>query len=626
MLSLSQLYSDVLRALRKHFRPLLAYHLFFTVLASAVLLPSVAWTLTTLLGQFGRPVISNVELVNILLSPGGILWLLAAIGLTFLILYLQQAGMILVAIRQRGSHYRVAWVAFWGSLRRLPTLAALVVVQVGSHLLLALPPVLAVSWLYDLFLGGLDPYYVQRIRPPALWYFLGICLPLVAVWAVVAATLYFRWILALPLVVLEGLSPWQALQQSHHLTRVRRHTIAAAVILLLVLIIALPVLITALFDRLFTPMLWWLPEQDPILIPAMLVYLSGYVLLTLAVTFLGIAANSLLSTCLYLRLTQRQPHPPSPTADIHPGRWAWAVELGVIAFAISQAWVIVTSFELRDEVLITAHRGSSMAAPENTLAAIDQAILDGSDFIEIDVRLTSDDQVVLYHDRSLQRLTGMSRDLIELRLDELQQFDIGSWFGDAYIGERMPSLDEALTRTRNASPLMIELKPDPGRELDLAEAVFASLARENHARKQCREQGLAQPHEACGGEDVHHEVLMASMSPSLVREIKARRPELRTTLLAQFVLPGTLDRTSFDALGLRHNRVSDSEIRTARHHGYELHTWTVNDRARMSQLIDMGVDNIITDRPDLLRQLLDDRHELSDGALLLVKLRNWLRR
>src|SRR5690554_6527674 len=174
MLSLSQLHGDVLRSLREHFRPLLAYHLFFTVLASAVLLPSVAWTLTTLLGQFGRPVISNAELFDVLLSPGGILWLLAAIGLTFLVLYLQQAGMILVAIRRRGSHYRLAWEAFRGSLRCLPTLAALVIVQVGSHLLLALPPVLAVSWLYDLFLGGLDPYYVQRIRPPALWQFLAI--------------------------------------------------------------------------------------------------------------------------------------------------------------------------------------------------------------------------------------------------------------------------------------------------------------------------------------------------------------------------------------------------------------------------------------------------------------------
>ena len=624
MLSLSQLNGDVLRSLREHFRPLLAYHLFFTVLASAVLLPSVAWTLTSLLGQFGRPVISNAELLDILISPGGVLWLLAAIGLTFLVLYLQQAGMILVAVRPRDNHYRLAWEAFWGSLGRLPALAGLVVVQVGSHLLLVLPPVLAISWLYGIFLGGLDPYYVQRVRPPAMWQFLAVSLPLVVVWASIAATLYFRWILALPLVVLEALGPMRALKRSHRLTRSRRRPIAAAVIMLLIAIVALPFIITALFDRIFTPMLWWLPERNAVLIPAMLAYLSGYVLLTLAVTFLGIAANSLLSACLYLRLAHREPRPPRPSPDSHPGHWAWAVELGVIAFAISQAWLIVNSFELRDEVMITAHRGSSIAAPENTMAAIEQAILDGADFTEVDVRLTADDQVILYHDRTLQRLTGDPRNVRDLTLEELQQFDVGSWFGDAFVGEHMPSLDEALAHTRTQSPLMIDLKPDPGRELDLVDAVLESLRRENLARQECRDVAQ-QPPQGCGSEDVHDDVLIATMSPSLVREIKAREPQLRTTLLAQFVLPGTLDRSSFDALGLRHNRVSDGEIRAARYYGYELHTWTINDRSRMSQLIDMGVDNIITDRPDLLAELLHDRRELSDGALLLVKLRNWLR-
>ena len=97
------------------------------------------------------------------------------------------------------------------------------------------------------------------------------------------------------------------------------------------------------------------------------------------------------------------------------------------------------------------------------------------------------------------------------------------------------------------------------------------------------------------------------------------------TLLAQLILPGTLDRRGFDALGLRHNRLTDNEIRLARGYGYEIHAWTINDRARMSQLIDLGVDAIITDRPALLAELLDNRRELGDGALLLVKLRNWLR-
>ncbi|MFY0992623.1 glycerophosphodiester phosphodiesterase family protein [Halomonas sp. C05BenzN] len=626
MLALPQLSHAVLQSLREHLRPLVAYHLFFTLLASSLVLPAVAWTLTRLLGQFGRPVLTNAELIDILMSPGGLLWLLAAIGLSFLVLYVQQAGMILVAVRPRDNHYRLAFEALWTSLRRLPALAGLVVLQVGTHLLLLVPVAFAVAWLYGVFLGGLDPYYVQRVRPPALWQFLAVASPLLVIWAGLAATLYFRWILALPLVVLENLSPRKALDRSHHLTRSRRHHIAVAVIALLVVIIALPFLATTLFDRAFTPLLWWLPERNAVLIPAMLGYLTAYVLLTLAITFVGIAANALLSACLYLRLAHREPRPAPPPADAHPGRLAWGVELGVIAFALFQAWLIVNSFELRDQVTNIAHRGSSLAAPENTLAAVRRAVTDGADYVEIDVRLTADEQVVLYHDRSLSRLIGDPRDLRELDREELAAFDVGSWFGDAFVGERIPGLDEALAAVRGRSRLMIDMKPDPGREVALVEAVIEALHREAEARADC----LARTRDAreaafCGNPDVIGETRLATMSPSLVREIKVREPALQTTLLAQLILPGTLDRGSFDALGLRHNRITDNEIRLARTYGYEIHAWTINDRARMSQLIDLGVDAIITDRPELLGELIDDRRNLSDGALLLVKLRNWLR-
>ncbi|WP_043526296.1 glycerophosphodiester phosphodiesterase family protein [Litchfieldella xinjiangensis] len=623
MLHISQLASDTSRSLRDHFRPLLAYHLFFTLLATAVLLPAVAWTLTSLLNQFGRPVISNSELLDIMISPAGFLWLMAAVGFSFLILYLQQAGMILVAIRPRDNHIRLAAEALWGALRRLPGLAGLVVIQVGTHLLLLVPLVLTVGWLYSLFLGGLDPYYVQRVRPPALWLFLAVSLPVIVIWVSLAATLYFRWVLALPVLLLETVSPRAALVRSQQLTRGRRRHIALAVIAVLVLILALPILVTALFDTLGTPLLWWLPERNAVLIPAMLGYLTLYVLVTLAITFLGIALNSLLSACLYLRLAHSEPRPPSPPGNAKPGRLAWALEIAVVLFAISQAWFIVNSFELRDEVRITAHRGSSMDAPENTLAAIELAIAHGADHVEIDARLTADDHVVLFHDRSLQRLAGDERNLQDLPLEVLTNVDVGSWFGDAFIDERIPTLQEALAVTRDAGSLMIDIKPDPGRELELVDAVIATLHRENQAREACRRSPSNS--NSCGDADVLDDVILATMSPSIVREIKAREPQVSTTLLAQFVLPGTLDRTSFDALGLRHNRITETEMKTARRYGYELHAWTVNDRARMSQLIDLGVDNIITDRPDLLAELLADRRELSDGALLLVKLRNWLR-
>ncbi|HAA46609.1 MAG TPA: glycerophosphodiester phosphodiesterase [Halomonas sp.] len=627
MQPLTYLGSALLRTLRDHLRPLIAYHLFFTLLASALLLPAITWVIRGLLAQLNRAVVTNDELITLLFSPLGLAGMLVGLGFTFLVIYWQQAGMLQVAVRPRDNHYRLALEALWLSTQRLPALAGLVILQVGTHLLLLAPLMAALAWLYSVWLSGIDPYYLQRIRPPALWYFLACALPLIAMWAWAAAWLYLRWLLALPLVALENSSPWQALKRSVHLTRGWRRSIGAAVLFLLVIIVSLPLLATLLFDRLFTPLLWWLPEHNAVLVPAMLAYLLGYVLITLAITFVGIATNALLSACLYMQLAHREARPASPPENINAGRLAWVVELSVLIFAGLQAWWILNSFEIRDHVTVIAHRGSSMVAPENTLAAIEQSLIDGADYIEIDVRLARDQQVMLYHDRSLARLTGDNREFGDLTREELSHYDVGSWFGDAFQNETIPGLDQALNAVRSKAGLMIDMKPLPGQEQALANAVIDALHAESDQRYRCwaTQQNAFDGYTACGFPNALLAMRVATMSPSLLRHIKTQAPELRVTLLAQLILPGTLNRRDFDALGLRHNRITEREINLARRFDYEIHAWTVNDRARMSTLIDLGVDAIITDYPDRLTALIQDRRELSDGALMLVKLRNWLR-
>ncbi|MFD2189825.1 glycerophosphodiester phosphodiesterase family protein [Pistricoccus aurantiacus] len=625
---LSWLARDVSIALRDHLRPLLAYHLFFTLLASAILLPTTGWALAGLLKRLDRPVITSAGLLDILATPTGAAWLLAAIALTFLLLSLQQAGMILVTAHPRNNHYRLALQSLWAVTRRFPAVALLSLLQIGIHALLILPLIVVLVGFHGVFLGGLDSYYVRHALPPALWKFLAASMPFFLLWAWFAAKLYLRWRLALPILMLESRRPLEALRRSYRMTQGWGRHIGAAVLLLLLLIIVLPVAFTWLFDTLGSPLLMLLPERHAILLPATLAYVLCYVLLTLGLTFLGIAANSLLMACLYLRLMQ-------PLADQHrflsilpangqPGRLAWGIELAVLVFAAAQAWGILNSFELRDDVTITAHRGSSLAAPENTLAAISRAYEDGADMVEIDVRFTRDDQVVVFHDNQLRRLTGDPRRLRDVDLKELRGFDVGSWFGDAFVGEGIPTLVEALKSARGKGALMIELKPDRGRSSDLIEAVFGLLDAENTARAVCRLKPRDQG-EACGSDDVFDDVRLASLSESVIREVEERRPEVRTTLLAEFILSGTLDRSGFDALGLRYNRINRREVALARRLGYELHAWTTNSPGRMSALIDLGVDNIITDRPATLAELLEERRQLSDGELLLLKIHNWLR-
>ncbi|MGM0833894.1 glycerophosphoryl diester phosphodiesterase membrane domain-containing protein [Halomonas qinghailakensis] len=627
MQPLNQLGYTLLRTLRDHLRPLIAYHLLFTLLASALLVPMIAWISQALLAQLNRTVVTNDALLALLFSPLGLVAMLVGLGFAFLLIYWQQTGMLLVAVRPKDNHYRLAFEALWLSTRRLPALAGLVILQVGSHLLLLAPFMMGLTWLYDVWLSGIDPYYLQQTRPASLWYFIACALPLLIIWLGLAAWLYLRWLLALPLVALDNCSPFQALRRSVHLTRGWHRSIGAAVLTLLIVIISLPIISTWLFDTVVTPLLWGLPEYNAVLVPAMLAYLTSYVLVTLTITFLGIATNALLTACLYLQLAHREMRPSPRSENAHPGRLAWAIELSVLLLAGLQAWWILNSFEIRDNVAVIAHRGSSMVAPENTLSAIRQALEDGSDAIELDVRLSADNQVLLYHDRSLARLTGDRREFGDLTRAELSKFDVGSWFGDAFQDERIAGLDDALALVRGRAGLMIDMKPSPGDEEKLARAVIATLEAESDIRYRCwaTQNNVLNANANCGFPNVFLEMRMATMSPNMVTYLKQQAPDLRVTLLAQLILAGTLDRRQFDALGLRHNRITAQEIRLAALYNYEIHAWTVNDRTRMSTLIDLGVDAIITDYPDRLSELIEDRRALSDGGLMLVKLRNWLR-
>lgn len=93
-----------------------------------------------------------------------------------------------------------------------------------------------------------------------------------------------------------------------------------------------------------------------------------------------------------------------------------------------------------------AHRGASGYAPENTFAAFDIAAEMNADFIELDVQLTKDGQIVVIHDDKVDRTTDGSGFVKDFTLKKLQSLDAGSWYGAEFKGERIPLLEEVLKR------------------------------------------------------------------------------------------------------------------------------------------------------------------------------------
>ncbi|TKS53830.1 glycerophosphodiester phosphodiesterase [Luteimonas yindakuii] len=592
---------DIRRDLRRHLRPMLAWYLLFTAFATVAAAPLTTWSLAALLHWIERPLAGDLDgLRDNLLA---LAWLALAGALSWYVVMLQQAGMLLVSA-SRGCRYRTAAAALLGMLRRALPLAVLAACQVATHALLAVPWLAIGAGLYRLLLGGYDPYFVVMARPAALWWFLGAFLPVLAVGLLLHATLYFRWLLATPALVLEGLSPIGALLRSRDLTRGRHLRIAVLVVGVALTIAALPLGVTALYDRAATPLLDWIPPYRLLTNAGMVVYLTLYAATVLGVLLLGTTVNTLLVRALFHRLGGARGGRAVDATPPHPGRFVWGAEVAFLAVALVQASLAVASMNLRADVTVTAHRGASTVAPENTLAAFQAAIDAGADAIELDVRLSADGVVVVFHDSDFRRVAGDPRTVVQTPLAAMRDIDVGSWFDPAFAGERIATLAEALAFIDGRALALIELKPDADNAQVLLDATLRAV-------------------ESGGHDDA---VMLGSLSPELVRSAREAAPELPLALFANAALPGTARRTDFDMLGLNHLQIDTAAVADARRRGYLLQAWTVNDPERMARYMDLGVDDISTDVPAQAVRLRAERAGLTDVELLLARLHSWFRR
>ncbi|MDK4490420.1 glycerophosphodiester phosphodiesterase, partial [Fusobacterium necrophorum] len=107
---------------------------------------------------------------------------------------------------------------------------------------------------------------------------------------------------------------------------------------------------------------------------------------------------------------------------------------------------------------VFAHRGASGYAPENTLAAIKKAIEQGADGIEIDIQFTKDCKIVVFHDWKINRTSNGKGYVYDLNFEELRALEIGSWYGDEYRKEKIPTLEEILELIPENMMLNIEIK------------------------------------------------------------------------------------------------------------------------------------------------------------------------
>ena len=196
-----------------------------------------------------------------------------------------------------------------------------------------------------------------------------------------------------------------------------------------------------------------------------LLLVQGWLLAVLA--FVQIAGASILTVRFYDERTGGLAVSYASGAGAAPVRryfvpwWAWVVGLSYLAFSVvtSGARLVETTRTGR-KASITAHRGASRKAPENSLSAIRRAIELEADFAEIDVHITADGVPIVVHDEDFQRLAGDPRRPGNMTLEQVRRLDIGSKFDRKFAGERVPTLEETIDLARGKIKLNIELETD----------------------------------------------------------------------------------------------------------------------------------------------------------------------
>jgi glycerophosphoryl diester phosphodiesterase len=424
--------------------------------------------------------------------------------------------------------------------------------------------------------------------------------------ALLAGWQFSRWMYAVPALVLGNASPAQALRNSERQTAGRLRRLLPP-LLGLWLALTLVALTAAWLGRGLTDAAFDWAGLD---LRRVVGLVALFLPLSLAAGFVyagvQLASHQFLVTRMYVEQVEfGRGAPPSaqgaPSDDTLPVRRL--VRPAVLAIAVAApaglalAWHLATQQRARHAVEITAHRGASIAAPENTLAAFRLAMDAGATYAELDVQHTRDRELVVLHDGDLMRMAGDPRRLAAMTAGELSALDLGRKSGAAFAGERAPTLEQAIDLVRGRMQLNVELKynvPDPG----LAPAVVALLRRKAFL----------------------DQVVITSLDPAALKQVKTLEPRLRTGHIVTAAV-GNLVRTDADFLSLNAARATPALVRRAHAAGKDVHVWTVNSPEAMLRMLERGVDNIITDDPARLARLIRDRDALDPTDRLALRLR-----
>ena len=598
-------YNNAWNNLRKAIKPIVGFAIWFSLIYAVVLVPFTTWLVDNLLISNGQIAVSNEDIITFFISIRGVLFIVLSTTFFLGLAFLEWIGLMIISLAAADGRMISVSRVLGEEVVHVWSVIRLGLLQAILYFLASLPFLAAGALTYFVFLGEHDINFYLSKRPWQLWITLLISGIIGVSYLLVGSWLYIRWLFAIPALIFENAQPIEALRNSWQRTRHRVIELAMPQAVWWLFILFASFVTTLVLKTVFTFVLVHAGLELFVVLPVVVVALGVIVTIDLFWFIMGKTVYMFLIVDFYRETVKGK-------IKLHAKWWllkkispsiikkiGWVGVCLALATAIFVGVAFFEKFNLdRRYIAITAHRGSSLKAPENTISALRQAIADGAEYAEIDVQTTADGVVILIHDADLMRVSSVNQKIEEIRYEELGNIDIGSWFSKDFSNERIATLEEAIKFCKGRIKLNIELKYNR-RDPELAEKV-GKLIQRNSFSKNC---------------------VITSLDYGELKKFKALFPEVKIGLTV-FQALGDFTQSEVDFLSIDAAQTTSRLVKHAQQNGKQIHVWTVNDLQTALSMIEVGVDNIITDKPDVIQNWLQTWNDLSGTEKIALWLRN----
>lgn len=588
-------YSDALR----RWMPFLASHLYVRLVVASLMVPVIGLLLAATLLLSDQTALTDQDIARFMLSPAGAIGAIVVLSLLLVAVVLDLVVATAILQQHRSGPLEALLLAARFSLHAVPRLLPFVA-RLLIKILIIVVPFLAVAGgiAYALINEHDINYYLTESPPEFLMAMGAMGLVLLGLAALLLSKLS-GWAISMHLVIFDDVAPSEAFGLSRQHMEGHRKDLVGQLIGWGAIRVVLTMIASASAALGVTLIAGWEPDSLRRLATAMIISALIYVAVS---AFINAVSNGALANILNDEFDRALigRAPAYDVAEISGGRGYERLIIAAVAVAsvigLGAGGFFVEQLKKEVDAEIIAHRGAAALAPENTMAAVQRALDDGADWIEIDVQESAEGEVIVVHDSDFMKSSNVPTKVWDVTAEDLAYIDVGSWFDPAYSDERVPSLLDVLEAAKGQAGVIIELKYY-GHDEDLERRVAAIV-------------------EDAGMTD---QISTMSLKYPAVQKMLEIRPDWRTGVLAATSV-GDLSGLDGDFLALSQARINTRVVQRAEAAGKDVYAWTVNDPVAIVRMLWLGVDGLITDDPGLARNVLDGYNRLSVGERMVIAL------